>query len=100
MGAVLLEITYEGDHCMPCVYMRETIEEWINSLGGQVKLELVRLREMKGARRYQELSSSLGRPAPVPALFVNGKLCFDSTPTLSELKDLEKTIEQLLKVGD
>ena len=43
-------------------------------------------KTLEGAGRYQQLSKALGRPAPVPSIFINGELVFDSTPGAEELK--------------
>lgn len=90
--AVLLEIIYEGDHCIPCVYMLETVEEAIAEFGASVRLEVVYLREEKGGLRYQELSTMLGGPAPIPSIFINGRLCFNVTPPVQELRGLVREI--------
>ncbi len=87
MEPVLLEVIYEGDHCLPCVYMLETAEEAAAVFGGRVKVATVYLRQVEGALRYKILSYGLGRPAPIPSLFINGRLCFDYTPPVEELQD-------------
>jgi hypothetical protein len=43
-------------------------------------------KTLEGAGRYQQLSRSLGRPAPVPSIFINGELAFEITPGPEELK--------------
>ena len=49
--------------------------------------EKVITKELSGAMRYGELSKHLGRPAPVPSIFINGKLIFDMTPSLEDLSN-------------
>jgi hypothetical protein len=49
--------------------------------------EKVITKEKKGALRFIELSKKLGRPAPVPSIYVNGRLVFETTPRQAELKD-------------
>lgn len=97
MKTVILEIPYEGDHCAPCVYMLETAEEALAGFGDQVKLELLYLRQVDGALRYKVLSNSLGRPAPIPSLFINGRLCFEMIPPV---EDLQVKIQEILASGD
>lgn len=47
-----------------------------------------------GALRYQELSRALGRPAPVPSIFVQGQLIYDAIPDPEALKSyLSRRIE-------
>jgi hypothetical protein len=59
-----------------------------------LRWEKVITKTLKGAGRYQQLSKALGRPAPVPSIFINGELVFDSTPGPEELKAcLNETIQ-------
>ena len=55
--------------------------------------EKVITKEMDGAMRYGELSKHLGRPAPVPSIFINGELIFDITPGQ---EDLRKCLDQFI----
>lgn len=48
--------------------------------------EKIVTRTLAGATRYREFSKSLGRPAPVPSIVVEGKLVFDSTPGIEALR--------------
>jgi thiol-disulfide isomerase/thioredoxin len=47
-----VEVIYEGDHCLPCVYMAEVVEEAVKKFGDRVKWEKVVLKRRKGAQRY------------------------------------------------
>lgn len=49
--------------------------------------EKVVTKERKGALRLIELSKKLGRPAPVPSIYINGELVFELTPRQAELKE-------------
>ncbi len=49
--------------------------------------EKVITKEKKGAFRFIELSKKLGRPAPVPSIYINGNLVFERTPRQAELKE-------------
>jgi hypothetical protein len=49
--------------------------------------EKVITKERQGALRLIELSKKLGRPAPVPSIYINGELVFETTPRQAELKD-------------
>jgi len=51
-----IEIPYEGDHCLPCVYMVEAVEEAVKKFGDRVRWERVHLKRRNGAMRYAELS--------------------------------------------
>jgi hypothetical protein len=45
--------------------------------------------------RYKEISKDLGRPAPVPSIFIQGELVFDQTPGQEELREcLNKYFEK------
>lgn len=47
-------------------------------------------KNMDGAMRFSELSKKLGRPAPVPSIFINGELVFDSIPSEDDLNTVLK----------
>jgi hypothetical protein len=58
--------------------------------------EKVITKNMEGAMRYGELSKNLGRPAPVPSIFIEGELVFEVTPSTEELKGyLDKFLDEL-----
>ncbi len=67
--------------------MARVVESAASDYGDALHWEKVITKELKGAMRYTELSKSLGRPAPVPSIFINGELVFDTTPGLEVLKD-------------
>ncbi len=52
-----------------------------------VRWEKVITKDMSGAMRYGELSKGLGRPAPVPSIFIEGELIFKTTPGEDELRE-------------
>ncbi len=53
-----------------------------------VQWEKVVTKDPNGAQRFMALSEQLGRPAPIPSIFINGELAFMSTPASGELKDV------------
>ena len=58
--------------------------------------EKVVTKELAGAERYSEFSKSLGRPAPVPSIVIEGELVFEATPGTEELKDcIRRFIDKL-----
>lgn len=76
--------------------MARVVESVAPDFGDSIHWEKVVTKEMKGAMRFCELSKRLGRPAPVPSIFINGKLVFEQTPSLEELKAcLEKLIIEM-----
>jgi len=66
--------------------MARVVESVAPDYGDELYWEKVITKEMSGAMRYGELSKSLGRPAPVPSIFIDGKLVFDITPSQEDLK--------------
>jgi thiol-disulfide isomerase/thioredoxin len=92
----LVEVIYEGDHCIPCVYMAEVVEEAVKKFGDRVTWTKVVLKRRQGAQRYADLSVKLGRVAPIPSLFINEKLAFDMIPPVEDLEDhLEKILKEM-----
>jgi len=60
-----------------------------------VRWEKVITKDLSGARRFIELSKRLGRPAPVPSIFIDAPLVFDVTPGREKLeKFLDKLISE------
>jgi hypothetical protein len=66
--------------------MARVVESIAPDYGDKLHWEKIITKEMSGAMRYGELSKSLGRPAPVPSIFIDGKLVFDTTPSQEDLK--------------
>jgi hypothetical protein len=67
------------------VYLTRVVESALPGFGEDVSSTKVVLRTQEGARRFRELSRSLGRLPPVPSLFLNGKLLFETIPAQPEL---------------
>ena len=44
-------------------------------------------KDLAGARRFSEFSKALGRPAPIPSIVIEGKLVFETTPSVEELRN-------------
>ena len=74
--------------------MTRVVESVASEYGEILIWEKVVTKELSGARRYQEFSKSLGRPAPVPSIVIEGDLVFETTPGTAELKAY---IDRLLK---
>jgi hypothetical protein len=56
--------------------------------------QLVVLTQKEGALRFDALSRNLGRLAPVPSIFINGELLFE---TISGVEELEAHIQNYLQ---
>ena len=89
-----IEIIYEGDHCLPCVYMVEVVAEAVKKFGVRVRWEKIQLKRRTGAMRYAELSVKNAGVAPIPSLFINEMLVFEMIPPVEEL---EEYLEKILK---
>lgn len=75
--------------------MARVVESVAPDYADTLRWEKVITKEMSGAMRYGELSKRLGRPAPVPSIFIDGELVFDITPGQEELKAcLDKMISK------
>jgi hypothetical protein len=66
--------------------MARVVESIAADYSDILRWEKVITKTLEGAGRYQQLSKTLGRPAPVPSIFINGELVFDRTPGPEELK--------------
>ena len=73
--------------------MARVVESVVPEFGDAVHVEKVITTKLEGGLRYREISKDLGRPAPVPSIFIEGKLVYDQTPGQEELRAyLEKCI--------
>jgi hypothetical protein len=73
--------------------MARVVESVVPEFGDVVHVEKVITTKLEGGLRYKEISKDLGRPAPVPSIFIEGELVYDQTPGQEELKAyLEKCI--------
>ena len=66
--------------------MARVVEAAAPAYGEGLKWEKVVTKELAGASRLMQLSKVLGRPAPVPSIWMDGELVFDSTPSLEDLQ--------------
>lgn len=67
--------------------MARLVESIAPEFGDALQVKIVVTKQLEGATRYNELSRGLGRPAPVPSIFIEGKLIFDQTPGQEELRE-------------
>jgi hypothetical protein len=66
--------------------MTRVVEAVVPEYGDRVNWKKVVTKDLAGAKRYQDFSKSLGRPAPVPCIVIEGELVFETTPSTEELK--------------
>ncbi|MBT3257095.1 MAG: hypothetical protein HN366_11650 [Deltaproteobacteria bacterium] len=67
--------------------MARLVESVVADYGETVRWEKVITKDLVGAKRFLTLSKELGRMAPVPSIYIDGKLAFDTTPGSDELKE-------------
>jgi|GEM_PF-660693 len=67
--------------------MARVVESVAQEFGDALKVEKIIIKQREGAKRFREISTGLGRPAPVPSIFIEGQLIFDQTPPQEELRD-------------
>lgn len=104
MKTINLEILYSGDHNLSCFYMKEVVEVVASSFKNEVRWDTVYVFKKEGAGRFYDLSVALygedkvkkyRLTAPVPSIFINGRLVFDSIPMVEELEEVvRKMIDQ------
>jgi hypothetical protein len=107
MRSIHVEIVYQGAQCPSSYYMAQAVEEVLPLYGERVRFTKIEYQKSKDhSKRLLELSVSLFgekavrtgfKVAPIPSLFINGKLVFDAIPTR---EDLEDAIENFLKGRD
>jgi len=68
--------------------MARLVESVAADYKGYVQWEKVITHDLNGAQRFMALSEKLGRPAPIPSIFINGELTFMTIPASGELKDV------------
>ncbi|MDJ0830838.1 MAG: hypothetical protein QNI92_13370 [Desulfobacterales bacterium] len=67
--------------------MARVVESVAPDYGDALDWKKVITKEMEGALRLGELSQKLGRPAPVPSIFIDSELIFETTPGPDELRE-------------
>ena len=66
--------------------MTRVVEAVAAEYGDKLHWEKIVTRDLAGAGRYENFSKSLGRPAPVPSIVIDGQLVFETTPGIEVLK--------------
>jgi len=67
--------------------MARLVESVVADYGETVRWEKVVTKDLMGVKRFLRLSKELGRLAPVPSIYIDGKLAFDTTPGSDELRE-------------
>ena len=97
-----IEATFKGKSCLSCVYMEKAVWDVLPKYGDRVTYGKVDIFLEQGKKRFLDLSCSLfgeaavfkqHRLAPIPSLFINGELYFDTIPSRDELEEaIEKNL--------
>jgi hypothetical protein len=66
--------------------MASLVESVAPAFGEKLRVEKVITKTLAGATRYNQISKNLGRPAPVPSIWIDGELIFEMTPGQEELQ--------------
>jgi len=66
--------------------MTRVVETVAAEYGDRLNWQKIVTKDLAGAKRYQSFSKSLGRPAPVPCIVIEGELVFETTPSTEDLK--------------
>jgi hypothetical protein len=66
--------------------MARVVETVVSDYSDSIRWEIVITKKLEGAVRHAELSKGLGRPMPVPSIIINGKLEFESIPSVEDLR--------------
>jgi len=99
---MVIEVMYKADYCLLCYYMDEAVREIVPKYENYVEYHRVDMLKGEGKKRFLNLSISLFgeegvykklRIAPIPSLFINGELFFDSIPPRPML---EEAIEEVI----
>lgn len=103
MRPLHIEVLYTGDHNLSCFYMAEAVKVAASTFKNDIKWDIVYIFKEAGARRYYDLSVGLyGEEnvrkkrllAPVPSVFIDGRLVFESIPMV---EDMEGTFRELIR---
>ncbi len=101
---MVVEVMFKAEYCLICLYMDEAVREILPDYEDCVEYRRVDILKGEGKKRFLDLSISLFgeegvfkklRIAPVPSLFINGELFFDTIPPRPLLEEaLEEVISK------
>lgn len=107
---IIIEIMFKAHDCLISRYMDESLREVLPDYNDDVEYRRVFVFERAGKERFLELSISLFgkdgvfkhlRFAPIPSLFINGELIFDSIPPRHRLiKTIQTCIDESFSRND
>lgn len=96
MTPLHLEVIYAGDQNLCCFYMAEVVKSVASVFENELEWSIIEIFKEEGSRRFYDLSVALygeenvrkhHRHAPVPSIFIDGKLAFSQIPPVEELEE-------------
>ena len=93
---IVIEVMFKTDNCLICKYMDQAVREVLPACAPYVQYRRVDILQDEGKKRFLELSVSLFgvegvfkklRIAPIPSLFIDGELYFDTIPPRPMLEE-------------
>lgn len=99
---IVIEVMFKANYCLISYYMDEAMREVLPYYKDYVEYQRVDILKSMGKKRFLELSVSLfGKEgvykkmhiAPVPSIFINGELFFETIPSRPTL---EEAIENVI----
>jgi hypothetical protein len=93
---IIIEVMFKAEYCLICKYMDEAIREVLPEYQDYVEYRRVDILRGEGKKRFLELSVDLFgedgvykkmRIAPIPSMFINGELFFDTIPPRPMLEE-------------
>ncbi len=109
VNKLIIEVMYKADSCLPCFYMDEAVLDILPQYEDRVEYRRVDIPS-SGKKRFIELSVLLfgeegvykyKRIAPIPSLFIDEELFFDSIPPRHELEDaIREMLDKKNKVSN
>lgn len=99
---ISIEVMYKKYDCLICSYMEEAVREIMPTYRDYLEYKRVDIADSEGKKRFLELSLILfGKDgvykklqvAPIPSIFIDGKLFFETIPPRPLL---EATIEGII----
>ncbi len=109
-GKIDIEVMFKADYCLICRYMDEAVREILPKYSSYVEYHRVDIMKDEGKKRFLELSVALFgkdgvykkmRIAPIPSLFINGQLFFETIPPQPMLEEaIEEVISEHVQGND
>lgn len=93
---IIVEVMFKAKYCLICSYMDQAIREVLTQYQDHIEYRRVDILQGEGKKRFLELSVSLFgeagvykkmRIAPIPSMFINGELFFDTIPPRPMLEE-------------